>query len=78
LTAWRDRTAAKQAAEQQRRLAVRHFYLSTLGRVVRGWRLAGEAAANKQQLLAAARQRYNSRLLAAVMQVRMCLASVVQ
>jgi hypothetical protein len=69
LAAWRDRTAAKQRAEQQRRLATRHHYLSTIHKVLQAWREAMAVACHKQQLAAAAEQHHNKRLLTAVLQV---------
>lgn len=72
LIAWRDRTAAKQHAEQQRRLAVRHQYLCTLGKVLQAWQEAVSIAGGKQQASAAAQQHFERKLLTAVLQVRVC------
>jgi len=69
LTAWRARTAAKQAAEQQRRVAVRHHYLTVLGKSLRAWCCAMQAAGQKQEQLAAARAHHKTRLLSAVLEV---------
>lgn len=69
LTAWRHRTANKQHAEQQRRLAVRHNYLHTLSKALQAWRESMEAAGHKQQQVAAVQQHYNTKLLSKVLQV---------
>jgi hypothetical protein len=69
-SAWRDRTAAKQLSEQQRRLAVRHCYLSTLTKVLQAWRLAMVAAGHKQQLDEVACGHHRRKLLISFLQVR--------
>lgn len=69
LAAWWDRTAVKQHAEQQRRLATRHHYLGTLRKVLQAWQEAMAVACHKQQLAAAAERHHNTRLLSAVLQV---------
>jgi plasmid maintenance system killer protein len=77
-TAWQDRTAAKQHAEQQRRLAVRHRYLCTLGKVLQAWKEAVKAAGHKQQMSAAAQQHFEHKLLITVVQVSACCVMRVQ
>lgn len=69
-SAWRDRTANKQLSEQQRRLAVRHCYLSRLRKVLQAWQLAMVAAGHKQQLDKVACGHHRRRLLISVLQVR--------
>jgi hypothetical protein len=71
-TAWRDRTEAKQHAEQQRQLAVRHRYRCTLGKVLQAWQEAVKTAGHKQQVSATAQQHFEHKLLTAVVRVSNC------
>lgn len=67
--AWRQRTIAKQQAEQLRRTAIRHFYMSTTSTCLQAWQQACDATRVDQQQQYAAQQHHKARLLTAAFQV---------